>query len=108
MKRIITATALAAALALSLSPAIASAATKCSPGSKFELPLHESGTSCRVARDVDRWFGGHEWWDAAPRIDGRVWRGTLYSRAHDHTYFRFTTHTHGTANVWVTNRYPVS
>ena len=105
-KVLIIAVAVSAFLAL---PAISSAAVTChSTYPAYDLPLHAGGTNCSVAQDVERYATG-EWAHAKWQIDGYTWSAALYSRAHNHTYFRYTGHRHRrTATVWITNRYPVS
>lgn len=71
----------------------------------FVLSLHETGVTCKIARDVETYSLRHEtlpffvW-----KIDGHRWHGTLFSRAHGHTYFRYTS---PAGIVWVTIRLPV-
>jgi hypothetical protein len=92
---------------LGLATPVASAAIRCpSVYPQADFPLHASGTTCHVARDVERHAGPVV---ESFRVDGYTWRGVVYSRAHNHTYFRFTGHRSGhTATVWITNRFPVS
>jgi len=108
MRKLITlATLVASTLVVAPAPAPASAAIRCpTPYPKYELPFHASGTTCKVAQDVARHAGPC---DGHFRVDGYTWTCAVYSRAHDHTYCRFTGHKGGhTALVWITNRYPVS
>ena len=101
-KVVIIADAVSAFLAL---PAISSAAVGChSTDPAYDIPLHASGTNCSVAQDVERYATG-ERANAKWHIDGYTWNAALYSRAHNHTYFRYTGHRHGrTATVWIANR----
>jgi hypothetical protein len=80
----------------------AAARTTCAHAPRAEFPIQEVGTSCKVARDVERWNDHNELaLSNNPRIDGHRWHGTLYSRAHGRTYYRFTTRG---AAVWITYR----
>lgn len=96
------------AVALGACPTIASAnrsVRRCrAVFPRYELPVHTAHVSCRVAHAVDRYAMTHEW--VVPfRVDRHRWRGTIYSRAHGHTYFRFRS---GARIVWITHRGEVS
>ena len=75
---------------------------------RYEFPLQERGTTCRVARDLDRYAATHDFVILnipGHKLDGYQWRAGISSRAHGHTYFRFTS---GLRTVWITDRGEVS
>lgn len=106
MKRIILALGALAVLGVVASPASASA--RCRPALSADMALSQSGVGCNTARGVERYTFTHEALDGSFVCAQRQWLGTIYSRAHRHTYEAFVSPGPRTAKVWITVRYPVS
>ena len=101
VRRMFVLASLTMAIVVSLCPAMASAKTSsCARLYSGLVTLHVANTTCKVGKDVAKWNDGHELgFTNNARIDGHRWHGTLFSCAHGHTYFRYTS---GNETVWIT------
>lgn len=100
----------AAVVALGL-PATAVAQTRhsCKPALRSDLAVSaNAAVTCNQAQAVERFMNTHETADLAFNAGKREWLGTIYSRAHGHTYFVFVSPAKQIGIVWVTVRLPVS
>ena len=89
-----------AALAAAPSQAAPANTHQCTPAkSSFTLLAASPKVRCREARALNAYMITHETLSKAFRFGGGTWRGTVYSRAQDHTAMVYR---HGTDRVWIT------
>ena len=91
-----------AALAAAPPPATPAAAHthRCTPARpSFTLLAATDAVRCREARALNTYMIHHETLSKAFTFGGQTWRGTVYSRAHDHTAMVYG---HGRERVWIT------
>jgi hypothetical protein len=104
MKAIVVSLAAGAALAFAPSVAVAapppSQTHQCRPSQPAFTALVASSTvSCREARAMNSFMMRHETLSGGFMLRGKVWRGTVYSRADDQTAMVYR---HGAQRIWIT------
>jgi len=89
-----------AALAATPSPAAPANTHRCTPAKpSFTLLAATRKVRCREARALNTYMIHHETLSNAFEFGGETWRGTVYSRADDHTAMVYR---HGSDRVWIT------
>ena len=90
-----------AALATAPAPPTPAANThRCTPSQpSFTSLVATAEIRCRKARALNTYMVHHETLSNAFRFGGETWRGTVYSRASDHTAMVYR---HGAQRVWIT------
>jgi hypothetical protein len=99
------AVSLAASAAVALAPSVASAQTqsqthRCRPSQpSFTALVASSTVSCHEARAMNTYMMRHETLSGGFVLRGKLWRGTVYSRAEDSTDMVYR---HGAQRIWIT------
>jgi hypothetical protein len=87
------------ALAAAPTPATTAHTHRCTPAEpSFTSLVATAEVRCREARALNAYMTRHETLSKAFSFAGETWRGTVYSRAHDHTAMIYR---HGAERVWI-------